>query len=201
MTTYYKAVREDGYDFATGTIKYEVGKTIKHPAPHKRDASGYLSVTVDPTDIPGGSWPLRMLEVKARWAWKDGGSYKNKRCTHKIKVLREVDASQYFGVNGAVVVEMIEEHNSLSNKHRTALADKLQATGIIYTYAPLYLRDSGYNVPVMEYYARSLVQLVVTYDLLGSYDQVSVDEALKVWDDFMTRKPVRKSLALALASV
>lgn len=201
MTTYYKAVREDGYDFATGTIKYEVGKTIRHPAPHKRDASGYLSVTVDPTDVPGGRWPLRMFEVKARWAWRDGQSYKNKRCTHKLKVLREVDASQYFGVNGGIVVEMINEHNSLSSKHQTALAEKLKDAGVMYTYAPLYLRESGYNVPIMEFQARCLVQLVVTYDLLGSFDQVSVDKALKVWDEFMTRKPVRKSLDLALGAV
>lgn len=202
MTTYYKAVREDGYDFATQTIKYEVGKTIKHPDPHKRDASGYLSVTVDPTDIPGGSWPLRMFEVKARRTWRaGGGSYKNKRCTHKLTVTREIDAHEYFGVNGAIVAEMINEYDKLSEKHRAELALKLRDTGVEYIYAPLYLRESGYNVPVMGFHTRCLAKLVVTYDLLSVYDQVTVDKALKVWDKFMIRKPVRKSLDRAFAAV
>ena len=113
MTTYYKAVKPDGTDFRTGRVLYAVGETVTHPKPHKRDASGYLSVAVLPTDCTGSSWPLRLFEVTADEVWKDSG-YPNKRCTHSLTVVRELDPMLALGPQGPALVALFERCKHLT---------------------------------------------------------------------------------------
>jgi hypothetical protein len=111
--TYYKATRTDGTDFRTGSVSYDVGSTVEHPRPHKRDASGYLSVSTVPTDCVGASWPLRLVEVEAAEVWTDN-QHPNKRCTHSLTVLRELDPMLALGPQGQAVVALIERCKTLT---------------------------------------------------------------------------------------
>ena len=111
--TYYKATRPDGTDFRTGQVRYDVGATVTHPDPHQRDASGYLSVAVVPTDCTGASWPLRLLEVTAAEVWPDP-SIANKRCTHSLTVVRELDPMLALGPQGQEVAALIERCKTLT---------------------------------------------------------------------------------------
>ena len=113
MTTYYKAVKPDGTDFRTGRVLYAAGETVTHPEPHKRDASGYLSVATVPTDCTGSSWPLRLLEVTADEVWTDS-DYPNKRCTHSLTVVRELDPMLALGPQGPALVAMLERCKHLT---------------------------------------------------------------------------------------
>ena len=121
MTVYYKAVRPDGTDFRTGTIRYDVGATVTHPNPHRRDASGYLSVATVPTDCTGMSWPCRLLEVEAEVAWTVP-TLPNKRATHSLTVVREVDAHVAFGPQGREVAALIERAGRLTDDEARRLA-------------------------------------------------------------------------------
>lgn len=144
MPTYYKAVDLNYKDFFSGTVDYSVGNTVVHPSPGKKngkEASGYLSVTTDPRAAVGARWPLRLLEVEAEvvWAPHFQGHGKDdldkKRATHKLTVLRELDAHEVFGVRGPLVQEIIEQMTELIEKHeqtikpedRTKLGDALNA--------------------------------------------------------------------------
>ena len=70
MTTYYKATRPDGTDFYSGDIDYGAallsGEVVRHPKAKKvRDAPAtYLSVSVEPADCTGFSWPCRLFRVE-----------------------------------------------------------------------------------------------------------------------------------------
>ncbi len=128
VVTYYKATRPDGTDFRTGTVHYEVGATITHPTPHKRDASGYLSVATVPTDCTGSSWPLRLFEVTAADVWKDG-SFPNKRCTHALTVVREVEAHVALGPQGRELVALIGRCGALTSRELWELAAARDAAG------------------------------------------------------------------------
>jgi hypothetical protein len=119
--TYYKATRPDGTDFRTGKVRYDVGATITHPNPHKRDASGYLSVATVPTDCTGASWPLRLVEVTAEDVWEDA-HFPNKRCTHSLTVVRELDPMLALGPQGQAVVALIERCKTLTYDEARELA-------------------------------------------------------------------------------
>ena len=113
MTTYYKAVKPDGTDFRTGRVLYAAGETVAHPEPHKRDASGYLSVATVPTDCTGSYWPLRLFEVTADEVWTDS-DYPNKRCTHSLTVVRELDPMLALSPQGPALVALFQRCNSLT---------------------------------------------------------------------------------------
>lgn len=113
-TTYYKATRPDGTDFHTGIIHYEVGNTVVHPWPHKDDPTGYLSVSTVPTDCTSCEWPLRLLEVEADKVWT-AKQLPNKRCTHSVRVVRELDATLALGPQGVEVAALIERCKTLTS--------------------------------------------------------------------------------------
>lgn len=125
MTKYYKAVREDYTDFATGEIDYSVGNTVVHPDPGKKgsdNAAGYFSVSTSPTACIGSYWPLRLLEVEVAdkdvWAPhpEAGDDYALKRATHKMTVVRELDPHLFFGPQGERIVQIIEQAKALDSQ-------------------------------------------------------------------------------------
>ena len=121
MTTYYKAVKPNGTDFRTGRVLYAVGETVTHPEPHKRDASGYLSVATVPTDCTGASWPLRLFEVSADEVW-ECSTYPNKRCTHSLTVVREIDPWLALGPQGPLLVALVERAGQITADEARRLA-------------------------------------------------------------------------------
>ena len=114
MTTYYKAVRPDGTDFRTGTVRYDLGAAVTHPAPHRDDASGYLSVSVEPADCTGMKWPCRLLEVEPADPWAPSERLPNKRACHSLRVVRELDPHLALGPQGMHVAALIKRAGTLT---------------------------------------------------------------------------------------
>lgn len=103
--TYYKAVREDGTDFHTGTVQWapeggipDGGWLVEHPTERRyrtSDAGHYLSVATVPTDCTGMSWPCRLLRVEpvegARVGTPEPRRLPSKRCSRAWLVVEELD--------------------------------------------------------------------------------------------------------------
>jgi len=137
-TTYFKAVRPDGFDFHTRTIDYGAAllsesRTITHPAPKggARDASFYFSVATVATDCTGFTWMrdggARLLEVEATGeAWTPhSGDLPNKRAATGLRIVRELPAHLLFGVEGERIIALIDQFDSLDQPAKIALADEM----------------------------------------------------------------------------
>lgn len=116
--TYYKAVRQDGTDFHTGTVRWAPPAghdgewIVLHPtAPTVGDyASEYLSVSTVVTDCTGMKWPCRLLTVEAI-----GDVIKpspvllpSKRAGVAFRVTGELPAYEVFGPQDACVAALID---------------------------------------------------------------------------------------------
>jgi len=137
-TTYYKAVRPNGFDFHTGTVDYGTAllsesKTVAHPDPKggARDASFYFSVATVPTDCTGFTWVrdggARLLEVEAigeAWA-PHPGDLPNKRAATSLRVVRELPAHMLFGAEGERIVALIDQFDGLDQPTKNALYDEM----------------------------------------------------------------------------
>ena len=127
MTTYYKATRPDGRDFHTGTIDYAAalasGEVIRHPAKRtvRYDASTYLSVSVEPTDCTGFSWPCRLFRVEPIGRVGTTGDLPNKRTTRSLRVVEELPAHLALGPNGAEVERFIESCRTVTDEQAERL--------------------------------------------------------------------------------
>jgi hypothetical protein len=121
----YKAVRPNGRDFRTNTVQWapekgkaRKGRLVKHPTAVSvgADASRYLSVSADPTDLPGSSWPMRLLvvEPEGEAITPEPGSMPNKRAAVAFRVLEEVDPSERFGPQGPEVANVIHRAQLLT---------------------------------------------------------------------------------------
>jgi len=139
VTTYYKAVSLDGTSFHDPAFRWvpESGPVEGHEVLHRlakttqyvlpwSGADQYLSVSVEPADCTGMSWPLRLLEVEP----VDGfpvetprqTTLPNKRAAMAWRVVREVDATQALGPQGREVAALIERARSLTTEERDKLA-------------------------------------------------------------------------------
>jgi hypothetical protein len=138
--TYYKATRPDGTDFKSGTIDYAAalasGAVIRHPAARKirDDASTYLSVSVEPADCTGFSWPCRLFRVEPVGRVMGAGKVPltaspNKRAVPALRVVEELPAWQALGPNGEAVATFIDRLPTLSPEQIRALAAARRAAG------------------------------------------------------------------------
>ena len=105
--TYYKAVRPDGTDFWTGTVRWlprtplKRARTVRHPSSTrvvKGDHSTSLAVSTDPTELPGAGWPMRLCRVIPV-----GGMIITDTCKRQSlawRVVEEVDPALRFGPQG-----------------------------------------------------------------------------------------------------
>jgi hypothetical protein len=118
---YYKATRPDGTDFRTGTLLYEVGKTVKHPY-HEggmlpNDPATYLSVTVEPGEsLVGGSWPCRLFTVEpvGDTVTRTDGQLPHKRGCKALTVIEALPAHKALGPNGEAVAAIIERATTIT---------------------------------------------------------------------------------------
>lgn len=129
MTTHYKAVRPDGTDFRTGTVRWLPpvgdpmpggGMVVTHPTSRKRTdggADGYLSVATVATECTGMRWPCRLAVVEPTRAavWTpDPGTLPSKRASWQWRVVAEIDAHQALGPQGPEVVAIIDRVRMLT---------------------------------------------------------------------------------------
>ena len=129
MTTYYKAVRPDGTDFRTGTVRWLPpvgdpmpggGMVVTHPTSRNRTdggADGYLSVATVATECTGMRWPCRLAVVEPTRAavWTpDPGTLPSKRASWQWRVVAEIDAHQALGPQGREVAAIIDRARMLT---------------------------------------------------------------------------------------
>ena len=134
-TTYYKATRPDGRDFQTGTIDYAAtlasGAVVRHPTSRRMvrdEPATYLSVSVEPADCTGFSWPCRLFRVEPEGDALDGMDLRNKRGVLALRVVEELPAGQALGPNGEAVAAFIERCRTLTLEQARKLAAAWAAT-------------------------------------------------------------------------
>lgn len=118
---YYKAVRPNGTDFHSGTVRWlpedlnipDVGWRVFHPHPAKdishRDcsASGYLSLAEIPTECTGMRWPCRLLVVEAGNDVARDHVYPFKVRVKTARVIAELPSHVALGPQGASLARLI----------------------------------------------------------------------------------------------
>jgi hypothetical protein len=112
--TYYKAVRPDGTDFWTGTVRWlprtplKRSRIVRHPSSTcavKGDHSTSLAVSTDPTVLPGAGWPMRLCRVELVEDAIITDS--TKRQSVAWRVVEEVDPAIRFGPQGPHVGALV----------------------------------------------------------------------------------------------
>ena len=112
--TYWKAVRPDGTDFWTGTVRWlprtplKRARTVRHQSSTcavKGDHSTSLAVSTDPTNLPGALWPMRLCRVEQVEDIIITDAYK--RQSVAWRVVEEVDPAIRFGPQGQHVGALI----------------------------------------------------------------------------------------------
>ena len=130
--TYYKATNSAGRDFYTGRVDYAgalaTGVVLKHPVKvdgrsNSSYAGDYFSVATVPTDCTGMSWPCRLFEVEpAGRVWTpDVEGLPNKRACRSLRVVRELDAIEALGPQGAQLRDLIGTAARLTEPQLNAL--------------------------------------------------------------------------------
>jgi hypothetical protein len=149
MVIYYKAVRPDGKDFATGTIDYAsalgTDQAVKHPAPQRKSdyAWNYLSISTSAGDCTGFVWDeklgARLFEVKpvgVPWT-PHPGNMPNKRAVTGVRILRELPNHMLFGPQGEAIVDILGAFRKLTSAQRSNLylsrpSDWYSAWSVVY---------------------------------------------------------------------
>ena len=112
--TYWKAVRPDGTDFWTGTVRWlprtplKRARIVRHPSSTcavRGDHSTSLAVSTDPTVLPSASWPMRMCRVEPVEDVIITDTHK--RQSVAWRVVEEVDPAIRFGPQGSHVAALV----------------------------------------------------------------------------------------------
>ena len=134
--TFFKAVRPDGTDFRTGTVRWlppvgeslpDDGLVVTHPTARKKmpgGAADYLSVATVPTDCTGMEWPCRLARVERTRAavWTPDADYlPHKRASWQWRVVEELDPTLALGPQGAEVAAIIDRAGRLTAHEVVAL--------------------------------------------------------------------------------
>ena len=117
MTDYYKALRPDGTDFATGATKPRKGRWMPRiEGELVMCRRGYHVSTVVAQALIGGSWPCKLARVEIpEGEWE--------REMHKLvvptyRVIEWLPAWQALGPNGEAVAALIERAKNLTDDER-----------------------------------------------------------------------------------
>ena len=112
---YYKAVRLDGTDFATGTTRPVAGEWMPRISGRlKLCERGYHVSDAPGQTLIGGWWPCRLFEVEIDEEVAPEHIGGHKRVVHTYRPLRELPAWQALGPNGEAVAALIERARSLT---------------------------------------------------------------------------------------
>lgn len=142
MTTCYKAVRTDGTDFHTGTVRWlppvgdpmpGVGMVVTHPTSRKRTdggADGYLSVATVATECTASAYPCRLAVVERTRAavWTpEPNTLPSVRASWQWRVVDEIDAHHMLGPQGEYVAALIERASRLTDDEVRRLGAAVRA--------------------------------------------------------------------------
>jgi hypothetical protein len=126
--TYYKATRPDGRDFYSVTIDYAAaltsGEVIRHTSSKKTrdEPSTYISVSVEPADCTGFSWPCRLFRVEpVGRVMANLSASPNKRAVSALRVVEELPSHLALGPNGEQVAAFIERLWTLTPEQARSL--------------------------------------------------------------------------------
>ena len=191
--TYWKAVREDGTDFYSGTVRWAPeqgdipaeGITVAHPTSTAwgEDHSTHLCASTSPTDCTGFKWPCRLLEMEpVAEVHEHAGS---KVSALSWRVVRELPAMQALGPQGAAEAALIDGLRRLDAEALARLAD---ARGAVRGAA----RDAAWDA------ADAAVALVV-WDLITSEHRDTLTAPIRtalpdLWADVTAHLPLDKEL-------
>ncbi|MGW6260344.1 hypothetical protein [Streptomyces sp. NPDC055085] len=122
---YYKATREDGTDFRTGTVDYAAALESGKPLKRLTSYDGYeccADTVYHAADTPsetliGGSWPCRLFEVTGRPVAQEG----HKFGFRSLRVAKEIPAWQALGPNGEKVAALIARIKTVTPEEATSL--------------------------------------------------------------------------------
>ena len=187
--TYWKAVREDGTDFYSGTVRWAPeqgdipaeGIAVAHPTSTAwgEDHSTHLCASTSPTDCTGFKWPCRLLEMEpVAEVHEHAGS---KVSALSWRVVRELPAMQALGPQGAAVAALIDGLRRLDAEALARLADAWDAA-----------RDAAWDA------VDAAVALVV-WDLITSEHRDTLTAPIRtalpdLWADVTAHLPHDKEL-------
>ena len=193
--TYWKAVREDGTDFYSGTVRWAPeqgdipaeGIAVAHPTSTAwgEDHSTHLCASTSPTDCTGFKWPCRLLEMEpVAEVHEHAGS---KVSALSWRVVRELPAMQALGPQGAAVAALIDGLRRLDAEALARLADARVAAwdavwdavwGAAWDAAWGAARDAAWDA--VRVAARGAVRVAARAAVRVAAQDVAV--ALVVWD-------------------
>ena len=119
--TYWKAVRPDGMDFWSGTVRWlpktplKRSRVVRHPSSTravKGDHATSLAVSTDPRVLPGALWPMRLCRVEQVEDVIITDAYK--RQSVAWRVVEEVDPSFRFGPQGLHVATLVDRVRAIT---------------------------------------------------------------------------------------
>ena len=114
MTTYYKALRTDGTDFATGTTKPRKGQWMPRiDGELVMCGRGYHVSDAVAETLVGGSWPCKLARVEIPdGEWDRQG---HKLVVPTYRVVEWLPAWQALGPNGKDIAALIERAKRLTD--------------------------------------------------------------------------------------
>ena len=126
MTTYYKALRPDGTDFATGTTKPRKGSWMPRIDGELIMCSrGYHVSDAVAETLVGGTWPCKLARVEipdGEWQRQD-----HKFVVPTYRVVEWLPAWQALGPNGEAVAALIKRARRVTSREAQALAQAWEA--------------------------------------------------------------------------
>ena len=123
MASYYKAVRPDGTDFATGKTRPVVGEWMPRIKGRLVLCERGYHVSDAPAEtLTGGSWPCRLFEVEIEGDAPPRHIDGHKRVVHTYRPVRELPAWQALGPNGEAVAALIERAGRLTKEEAERLS-------------------------------------------------------------------------------
>lgn len=174
----YKAVRPNGRDFYTDAVQWapekvkaRKGRLVRHPSSTVADVadlSTFLSVSTDPTRLPGSSWPMRLLVVEPVGDTVEPSEHK--RGGTVFRVVEEVDPSERFGPQGPEVANVI---------HRAQLLTPTEARDLAAAWCAAWCAARG----AAQYAAWDAAWALVVRDLIGrhGFTQAHYDTLTGPW--------------------
>ncbi len=121
--TYYKAVRPDGTDFATGSTRPVVGAWMPEiEGDLVMCERGYHVSQHAAETLVGGRWPCRLFEVEISAEHLADEKHPHKLVCRTYRPVRELPAWQALGPNGEAVAALIARSDAMTHAQAVALA-------------------------------------------------------------------------------